>query len=99
MPFDGFISYRHAADGRLAPAVQRGRHRRALWIFRDQTGPAVTPRLWSSIQETMDGSRHFVSLWKLADGSDPVRLTSIAITELAVEWATYIPELPYRSAC
>jgi flagellar biosynthesis GTPase FlhF len=70
MPFDGFISYSHAADGRLAPAVQRGLHRlakpwhrrRALWIFRDQTGLAVTPKLWTSIQEAMDGSGHFVLL-------------------------------------
>ncbi|KUL22991.1 TIR domain-containing protein [Actinoplanes awajinensis] len=70
MPFDGFISYSHAADGRLAPAVQRGLHRlarpwhrrRALWIFRDQTGLAVTPKLWSSIQEALDGSNHFVLL-------------------------------------
>ncbi|MFC7532470.1 TIR domain-containing protein [Actinoplanes sp. GCM10030250] len=70
MPFDGFISYSHAADGRLAPAVQRGLHRlarpwhrrRALWIFRDQTGLAVTPGLWSSIQTALDGSQHFVLL-------------------------------------
>ncbi|MEU4557154.1 TIR domain-containing protein [Actinoplanes sp. NPDC023936] len=70
MPFDGFISYSHAADGRLAPAVQRGLHRlakpwhrrRALWIFRDQTGLAVTPKLWTSIQEALDGSKHFVLL-------------------------------------
>ncbi|MFG1610792.1 TIR domain-containing protein [Actinoplanes sp. NPDC049265] len=70
MPFDGFISYSHAADGRLAPAIQRGLHRlakpwhrrRALWIFRDQTGLAVTPKLWTSIQEAMDGSQYFVLL-------------------------------------
>jgi len=68
MGFDGFISYSHAADGRLAPAVQRGLHRlakpwhrrRALWIFRDQTGLAVTPGLWSSIQQALDGSKFFV---------------------------------------
>jgi hypothetical protein len=70
MPFNGFISYSHAADGRLAPAVQRGLHelakpwhrRRALWIFRDQTGLAVTPALWSSIQDALDGSQYFVLL-------------------------------------
>jgi WD40 repeat protein len=70
MTFDGFISYSHAADGRLAPAVQRGLHRlakpwhrrRALWIFRDQTGLAVTPGLWSSIQTALDGSEYFVLL-------------------------------------
>jgi len=68
--FNGFISYSHAADGRLAPAVQRGLHRlgkpwhrrRALWIFRDQTGLAVTPGLWSSIQTALDGSDYFVLL-------------------------------------
>ncbi|GIE34710.1 hypothetical protein Ait01nite_077550 [Actinoplanes italicus] len=70
MTFNGFISYSHAADGRLAPAVQRGLHRlarpwnrrRALWIFRDQTGLSVTPALWSSIQEALDGSDWFVLL-------------------------------------
>ncbi|SNY38917.1 TIR domain-containing protein [Paractinoplanes atraurantiacus] len=68
MTFDGFISYSHSGDGRLAPAVQRGLHRlakpwhrrRALWIFRDQTGLAVTPGLWSSIQTALDGSEHFL---------------------------------------
>jgi hypothetical protein len=70
MSFNGFISYSHAADGRLAPAVQRGLHqlakpwhrRRALWIFRDQTGLAVTPALWSSIQKALDASDWFVLL-------------------------------------
>jgi WD40 repeat protein len=70
MTFNGFISYSHAADGRLAPAVQRGLHRlarpwhrrRALWIFRDQTGLSVTPALWSSIQTALDGSDYFVLL-------------------------------------
>jgi hypothetical protein len=66
--FNGFISYSHAADGRLAPAVQRGLHRlakpwhrrRALWIFRDQTGLSVTPTLWTSIQKALDNSEYFV---------------------------------------
>lgn len=70
MTFNGFISYSHAADGRLAPAVQRGLHRlakpwhrrRALWVFRDQTGLSVTPALWSAIQQALDGSEWFVLL-------------------------------------
>ena len=70
MTFDGFISYSHAADRRLAPAIQHGLHRlakpwhrrRALWIFRDQTGLSVTPALWTSIQKAMDGSDYFVLL-------------------------------------
>jgi WD40 repeat protein len=79
MPFDGFISYSHAADGQLAPAVQRGLHRlakpwhrrRALWIFRDQTGLAVTPALWTSIQDALDGSKHFVLLASPEAASSP----------------------------
>lgn len=70
MSFKGFISYSHAADGRLAPAVQRGLHqlakpwhrRRALWIFRDQTGLAVTPASWSSIKKALEASDWFVLL-------------------------------------
>ena len=52
MRYDAFISYSHAADDALAPAIQRGlqtlarpwNRRRALEIFRDQTGLAVSPR-------------------------------------------------------
>ncbi|MFC7530339.1 TIR domain-containing protein [Actinoplanes sp. GCM10030250] len=79
MNFDGFISYSHAADGRLAPAVQQGLHRlakpwhrrRALWIFRDQTGLSVTPGLWSSIQKALDGSEWFVLLASPAAAQSP----------------------------
>ncbi|MFG1607995.1 TIR domain-containing protein [Actinoplanes sp. NPDC049265] len=79
MSFDGFISYSHAADGKLAPAVQRGLHRlakpwhrrRALWIFRDQTGLSVTPGLWSSIQKALDGSEWFVLLASPAAARSP----------------------------
>ena len=45
MGYDGFISYSHAGDGRLAPALQEGlqrlakrwNSRRALRVFRDET--------------------------------------------------------------
>lgn len=51
MVYDGFISYIHAADDRLAPALQRGlqrlanpwNSRRALRIFRDETGLSTNP--------------------------------------------------------
>ncbi len=70
MPFDAFISYSHAADDALAPSVQRGlqtlarpwNRRRALEVFRDQTGLAVSPGLWSSIRAGLDESEHFVLL-------------------------------------
>lgn len=57
MVYDGFISYSHAADGLLAPALQSGlqrlakpwNSRRALRIFRDETGLSTNPHLWSAI--------------------------------------------------
>ena len=70
MPYDAFISYSHEADGRLAPAVQQGLQRlarpwyriRALRVFRDATGLAVNPHLWTSIEGALDDSDHFVLL-------------------------------------
>ena len=62
MVYDGFISYSHAADGRLAPALQRGlqrlakswNSRSALRIFRDETGLSTNPHLWSAIEKALD---------------------------------------------
>jgi WD40 repeat protein len=66
--FDAFISYSHAADGKLAPSLQEGvqrlgkpwYRRRALRVFRDDTGLSVTPALWESIRGALDQSRWFV---------------------------------------
>ena len=68
--YDGFISYSHAVDGRLAPALQRGLQRfakpwyraRALRIFRDETSLAATPELWATIEEALDSSKNFILL-------------------------------------
>jgi WD40 repeat protein len=68
MAYDAFMSYSHAADGRLAPAVQTGLHRlarpwykpRALRVFRDDTGLAVNPHLWAAITTAMESSSYFV---------------------------------------
>jgi WD40 repeat protein len=68
--YDAFISYSHAVDGRLAPALQAGLQRlakpwyrpRALRVFRDDTGLAVNPALWDSIAKALDSSRYFVVL-------------------------------------
>ncbi len=67
MDYDWFISYGHAADGLLAPALQRGlqrlakpwNSRRALLIFRDETGLSTNPHPWSSIEDALDGSGWF----------------------------------------
>src|SRR5438046_1852793 len=68
MAYDAFVSYSHAADGRLAPAVQTGLQRlarpwyrvRDLRIFRDDPGLTVNPHLWASIVTAMDESAYFV---------------------------------------
>jgi len=68
--YDAFISYSHAADGRLAPAVQRALHRiarpwyrrRALRVFRDKTSLAVTPAVWPTIETALKESRYLVVL-------------------------------------
>lgn len=68
--FDAFISYSHAADGRLAPAVQSGLQRlakrvfqrRALRVFRDETGLSTNPHLWGSIEDALTSSDWFVLL-------------------------------------
>ena len=70
MGYDGFISYSHAADGKLAPSLQRGlqrlakkwNSRRALRIFRDETGLSTNPQLWSGIESALDESSWFVLL-------------------------------------
>ncbi len=70
MGYDAFISYSHAGDGRLAPAVQTGLQRLArpwyrrwaLRVFRDDTGLSVNPHLWASIAAAMDDANWFVLL-------------------------------------
>jgi hypothetical protein len=66
--FNAFISYSHAADGKLAPAVQSALHRlakpwyklRALWVFRDETSLAATPELWPS--KALTNAEYFILL-------------------------------------
>src|SRR5215217_6968462 len=68
--YDAFISYSHAADGKLAPALQSALQgfakpwyqRRALHLFRDQTSLALTPELWPEIERALSASRYFLLL-------------------------------------
>jgi WD40 repeat protein len=95
MAYDAFISYSHSADGQLAPAVQSGLQRlarpwyrrRALRVFRDETGLAVNPHLWGSIERAMDESRYFVLL------ASPAAAASPWVTREVEHWlATKPPE-------
>ncbi len=68
--YKAFISYSHAADGRLAPALQAGLHRfakpwyrlRAMRVFRDETTLATSPELWPSIESALEQSEFFLFL-------------------------------------
>jgi hypothetical protein len=68
--YNAFISYSHAADCKLAPALQSGLHRfarpwyrmRALRVFRDETNLSANPKLWSSIQAALADSEYFILL-------------------------------------
>jgi len=71
-PADGgyaaFISYSHAVDGKLAPALQHGLQRfakrwyelRALSVFRDEASLSTNPHLWGSIEAALAKSRFFI---------------------------------------
>jgi WD40 repeat protein len=68
--YDAFVSYSHAADGRLAPALQAGLQslakpwyrRRALRVFRDKTSLSASPELWPAIERALAQARYFVLL-------------------------------------
>lgn len=70
MPYDAFISYSHAADGKIAPLVHRALGRlakpwykaRSLSVFRDTTSLAAADDLTASIRAAIAGSRYFVYL-------------------------------------
>ena len=70
MPYDAFISYSHAADQRLAAALQRGLERlgrapyqpRALHIFRDDTSLEASPELWAPIAAALEDAKWCVVL-------------------------------------
>ena len=70
MAYHAFMSYSHAADGKLAPALHQALHQfakpwyrlRALRIFRDKANLPLTSRLWPTIQSALDQSNHFILL-------------------------------------
>ncbi|MBV9727835.1 MAG: TIR domain-containing protein, partial [Pseudonocardiales bacterium] len=66
--YDAFLSYSHALDGVLAPALQTGLERfakpwyrpRALRVFRDNASLSANPGLWTSIEEALAASAWLV---------------------------------------
>src|SRR5215475_7326645 len=68
--YDGFISYSHARDKPIATALQSAMQRlgkawyqrRALRVFRDDTGLSATPHLWPSIEQALEKARFLILL-------------------------------------
>ena len=88
MRYKAFISYSHAADGKLAPALQSALHHfakpwyrlRAIRTFRDKTSLAVTPALWRSIERALLDSEYFILL------GSPAAAKSHWVQKEAVWW-------------
>lgn len=70
MKYNAFLSYSHAADNALAPALQSALHRfarpwnrmRALRVFRDKTSLAASPELWPGIVAALADAEYFLLL-------------------------------------
>jgi len=70
MRYKAFISYSHAADEKIAPAIQNGLHifskpwykMRNYNVFRDQTNLSLTPHLWNKIKLNLQKSEYFILL-------------------------------------
>lgn len=70
MAYNAFISYSHAADDKLAPALQSALHRfakpwyrlRQLHVFRDKTSLTADPGLWSAIENALRQSEWLLLL-------------------------------------
>jgi len=66
--YEAFISYSHAADGKLAPQLQVELQRfakpwyrtRAISVFRDKTSLSATPSLWPTIEAALGNSAFLV---------------------------------------
>lgn len=88
MTYKAFISYSHAADDKLAPALQSALHRfakpfyrlRAVRVFRDKTNLQVTPQLWPTIQQALAASEYFLLL------ASPAAARSHWVKEEVAEW-------------
>jgi len=70
MPYTAFLSYSHAGDGKLAPALQSSLHHfakpwyrlRSMHVFRDKTSLSANPALWASIEKALNESEWFLLL-------------------------------------
>ncbi|MFI7598172.1 TIR domain-containing protein [Actinoplanes sp. NPDC049681] len=77
--YDAFISYSRAADGQLAPNLQRElqvfakpwNRRRMLAVFRDADSLSANPGLWTAIESALSQARYFVLLASPGSAASP----------------------------
>ncbi|MEV8510282.1 TIR domain-containing protein [Actinoplanes sp. NPDC051475] len=77
--YDAFISYSRAADGQLAPNLQRElqifakpwNRRRILAVFRDADSLSANPGLWTAIETALSEARYFVLLASPGSAASP----------------------------
>lgn len=94
--YAAFISYSHAADGRLGPAIEDALQRfgkpwysrSSIQVFRDQTGLALTPDLWGEIQESLEKSVAFILL------ASPESAQSEWVAKEVRFWLEHRPDRP-----
>lgn len=91
--YHGFISYSHAADADLAPALERGLKRfakpwyrtRALNVFRDDVALSANPDLWGSVREALDASEFLILL------ASPPAAASVWVARETSYWREHKP--------
>jgi len=77
--YKAFMSYSHAADGKLAPALQRGiqrlgkpwYRRPVVRVFRDETSLSADPRLWSGIEHGLEQCEFFLLMASVPSAASP----------------------------
>ncbi len=77
--YKAFMSYSRAADGKLAPALQRGiqrlgkpwYRRPVVRVFRDETSLSANPGLWAGIQNALEQCEYFLLMASVQSAASP----------------------------
>lgn len=93
MEYNAFLSYSHAADDTLAPALQSALHQfarpwhklRAVRVFRDKTNLSANPALWDAIEAALADSDYFLLL------ASPAAAQSKWVRREVEWWLSYRP--------
>jgi WD40 repeat protein len=91
--YHAFISYSHAADGRMAPALQLALEKfakpwykiRNLDVFRDEASLSVSPHLWANIQRALDQAEYLIYM------ASPVSAASKWVNKEIEYWLAHKP--------